>query len=192
MTNVTITDETIAKLETAGFKRWTKSGMDRLYIDADKLGLSVKTYKSGNASGDGTWCGSEVCKVDADDILHSKIWIDIATVELHVVTDFTPCRWTGEPSVEDAAIAYVESVLGSDEADETITLDPECTINGSYIGAPKVSGKPVDAPTSERVTVELNGSTYERTVHERTIWRNMKKNRVIARFVTIDGINYLV
>lgn len=75
---------------------------------------------------------------------------------------------------------------------ETITLDPESTIGGNYIKAPKVSGKPIDAPTDERVTVELNGSTYERTVHERTIWRNMKRNRVIARFVIIDGINYLV
>ena len=32
-------DDEIERLEDMGFRRWTKGDMDRLYIDADKLGL---------------------------------------------------------------------------------------------------------------------------------------------------------
>lgn len=40
----------IKKFEDAGFKRWTKGGYDRLYIDATACGLEYDTYKSGNIS----------------------------------------------------------------------------------------------------------------------------------------------
>ena len=74
----------------------------------------------------------------------------------------------------------------------TIAINANNTIDGNYIGAPKQSHKPIDHPTSERVTVELDGKTYERTIYERIIWRNMADNTVFARFVIVNGINYLV
>lgn len=199
MTTITITAETIAKLESAGFNRWIKGGMDRLYIDAETLGLEVKVSRSGKALSEGIWCGSEVYKQEATEILASKVWIDVATGELHVVSDFTPHY--GEATVEEAATAYVESILApepeteeaTEEAEtETIQLDAESTLNGNYINAPLRSCKPVDQPTGERVTVELDGQTYERTVYERVIWRNSGRHTVSARFVIIDGTNYLV
>ena len=44
----------------------------------------------------------------------------------------------------------------------------------------------------ESVPFELDGKTYERTIYERIIWRNMADNTVFARFVIVNGINYLV
>jgi len=66
------------------------------------------------------------------------------------------------------------------------------TISGNYIGQPRRSCKRIDVPTSERVEVELDGRTYQRTVHERRVWRNMGEATVEARFVTIGGTNYEV
>ena len=42
--------ERIEELTAMGFKRWQKSGMDRMYINASTLGLICTYYKSGNIS----------------------------------------------------------------------------------------------------------------------------------------------
>ncbi len=36
--------------EAKGFKRWQKNGMDRMYINANTLGLECSYYKTGNIS----------------------------------------------------------------------------------------------------------------------------------------------
>lgn len=41
-----LTETMIAKLESKGFKRWTKGTMDRLYIDASKLNPGCGRYAS--------------------------------------------------------------------------------------------------------------------------------------------------
>ena len=66
------------------------------------------------------------------------------------------------------------------------------TIEGNFLGAALRSCAKVDYPTKERVTVTIDGTEYERTVHERAIWRNNGRNTVIARFVTVNGINWEV
>lgn len=43
-----MTEERIEKLEALGFKRWTKNGYDRLYINSTHLGLELDYYKTGN------------------------------------------------------------------------------------------------------------------------------------------------
>lgn len=200
MTTITINAENIAKLEAAGFSRWTKNGMDRLYVNAETLGLKVVRYRNGNAK-EGTWMGSEMYKQELQEIDESKIYIDLADGTLHVKTDFAP-SYASDPTVEDVAAAYVESVVAEPEEEEgetsedngteTIQLDAEDTINGNFIDAPKQSGKSIDVPTDERITVELDGQTYERTVYERLRWRNSGKCTVRARFVIVNGTNYLV
>jgi hypothetical protein len=39
----------IIGLAAKGFKRWTKEGMDRMYIGAHALGLSCDYYNTGKA-----------------------------------------------------------------------------------------------------------------------------------------------
>lgn len=60
-------------------------------------------------------------------------------------------------------------------------------LEGNYLGAPTTSCKPKDYPTKERISIDLNGKTYERTIHERIIWRASGKHTLKARFVIIDG-----
>ena len=107
MTTITINAETIAKYEAAGFKRWTKGSMDRLYINVTKIGAEIDYYNTGNVR-NAHWQGERVSNADGRRLLASKVWIDIATGELHVRTNFRE-GYEGT-SVEDAARKYIESI----------------------------------------------------------------------------------
>lgn len=66
----------INELEGMGFKRWTKNGMDRMYINADILGLECDHYKSGRIS-DATFGGQHVSNAEALRIMGAKTYIDL-------------------------------------------------------------------------------------------------------------------
>ena len=127
MTTITINAETIAKLEAAGFKRWTKNGMDRLYVNTTTLGLEVDYYKTGNVSR-ATWQGELISNADGRRLLSSKVWIDVKTGELHVRTDFHR-SYDEDMLLENVAAAYVESIVAEPEPEaepeqeaETVSL----------------------------------------------------------------------
>ena len=72
----------IEELEALGFKRWTKNGMDRLYIDARSLGLVCHYYKTGNISV--AWFDGEVVSnAEGRRMLTAKTFIDIKTEKVY-------------------------------------------------------------------------------------------------------------
>ena len=72
----------IEELEAMGFKRWTKAGMDRLYINASALGLNCTYYKTGNVSN--AWFdGYEISNCEARRMKASKTYIDIKTEKVY-------------------------------------------------------------------------------------------------------------
>ena len=73
-----MTNEMIAKLETAGFKRWTKGGYDRLYINAGVLGLVCSYYGTGNIRS-ATFCGDDISNSEARRMKAAKTFIDVKT-----------------------------------------------------------------------------------------------------------------
>lgn len=73
--------------EIFGFKRWRNGGHDRLYINAESLGLVVERYKTGNVKS-ATWQGIKISNADARRLMVSKIYVDVETGELHVYTKF--------------------------------------------------------------------------------------------------------
>ena len=97
----------IEKLEDAGFKRWTKNGMDRLYIDTSKLGLECD-FKRDHEPCLGDWQGVRQSKADTRRIYFSKVWVDVKDGSLHVASDFRPS--IGDESVEDAAKKYIGGI----------------------------------------------------------------------------------
>lgn len=75
---MTITEKTIETLEKKGFNRWTKAGMDRLYINANSLGLKCEYHKTGNIRA--AWFGeNSISNSEARRMKCSKTYIDIAT-----------------------------------------------------------------------------------------------------------------
>lgn len=72
----------IEELEAMGFKRWTKAGMDRLYINASALGLNCTYYKTGNVSN--AWFdGYEISNCEARRMKASKTYIDVKTEKVY-------------------------------------------------------------------------------------------------------------
>lgn len=71
----------ITALEGKGFNRWTKGNMDRLYINADALGLEVERYNTGNVSS-AYWQGERISNSRGSAMLYAKTYIDIATGKL--------------------------------------------------------------------------------------------------------------
>ena len=68
--------EMVGELEKMGFKRWQKGGHDRLYVNADVLGLEVDYYKSGNVHS-ATFDGYSISNAEARRMMYSKTYIDL-------------------------------------------------------------------------------------------------------------------
>lgn len=102
-----MTDEQIKRYEDAGFRRWTKADMDRLYIDTTKLGLECE-YKRDHEPCLGHWQELDISNADCRRIYYSKVWVDVKDGSLHVRSDFSPS--IGDMSVEDAARAFIATI----------------------------------------------------------------------------------
>lgn len=81
-----LTTTQIEALEQKGFKRWQKNGMDRMYINATRLGLELDFYKTGNIS-----CafldGSRISNCQARRLREVKTYIDVETGIVHSGND---------------------------------------------------------------------------------------------------------
>ena len=71
-----MSDERIAELVAKGFKRWTKSSIDRLYINASQLGLVCSYYNTGNISS-AEFNGERISNCQARRYKAAKTFIDI-------------------------------------------------------------------------------------------------------------------
>lgn len=72
----------IKRLETLGFRRWTKYGKDRMYIDPEYLGFECDTYKTGNIS----WAafkGERISNNHAKDYRYAKTYLDLDSMKMH-------------------------------------------------------------------------------------------------------------
>ena len=79
---MTLTTTQIAALENKGFSRWTKAGMDRLYINSTRCGLELDYYKTGNIHY-AELNGEHISNSRAYTIKASKNYIDIADGSVH-------------------------------------------------------------------------------------------------------------
>ena len=103
----TATEKFIAALEERGFKHWTKGGKDRMYIDAEKLGLKVQKYGSG-AVKHAEWDGEKISNREGDALLHAKTYLDLQTMKVESE------KW----ALKDAAEAVIEEVRSRLEEEE--------------------------------------------------------------------------
>lgn len=77
----------IEELEKMGFNRWTKNGMDRMYINASTLGLTCEYYNTGNIHY-AEFDGKHVSNTEARALKAAKTYIDL--VKGQIVSD--SCR----------------------------------------------------------------------------------------------------
>lgn len=76
--------EKIEELEGMGFKRWTKNGMDRMYINAGALGLTCTYYKTGNISA-ADFRGKQISNSEGRRLKDARTYIDL--VKNQIVSD---------------------------------------------------------------------------------------------------------
>lgn len=115
-----LNEKQITALEEKGFRRWTKGTMDRLYINAETLGLEVEFYKTGNVFS-AYYRGEKISNKRGTEMKNSKTYIDIETGELHAT------NWTLE---QDAQQLYDETMeaLEATETTETETDEEETSM----------------------------------------------------------------
>ena len=74
-----MTKDQIIGLAAKGFKRWTKEGMDRMYIGAHALGLSCDYYNTGNIR-DAELNGKSISNSRARRLKEMKTYLDLTTM----------------------------------------------------------------------------------------------------------------
>ena len=103
----TTTEKFITALEEKGFKRWTKGDKDRMYIDAEKLGLKVQKYGSG-AVKHAEWDGEKISNREGAAMLHAKTYLDLTDMSVH----------SDDSDLFAAAEAIIEEIRASLEEEE--------------------------------------------------------------------------
>lgn len=92
-------EKKIAKLIEMGFKRWTKGGMDRMYINAAQLGLVCEYYKTGNIR-NAEFQGTGISNSEGYRMKSARTFIDVKTEEVY----------SDNNTLKQAAIDLLESV----------------------------------------------------------------------------------
>ena len=106
-TSTTFTEKLIDKLTVRGWKRWTKADKDRMYVDAEKLGLKVQKYGSG-AVKRAEWDGEKISNREGAAMLHAKTYLDLTDMSVH----------SDDSDLEYAAEAIIEEIRASLEEEE--------------------------------------------------------------------------
>lgn len=104
---MTTTEKLITALEEKGFKRWTKGDKDRMYIDAEKLGLKVLKYGSG-AVKHAEWREEKISTREGTAMLHAKTYLDLTDMSVH----------SDDSDLLAAAEAIIEEIRASLEEEE--------------------------------------------------------------------------
>ena len=108
--NYKMTDEIITALVNKGFNRWTKGNLDRLYINATKLGLVCRYYKTGNIS-DAFLNGYRISNSEARRMKAAKTFIDIKTGTVY--SDNSQLKAAAEALIEKAIAEKLMSTVSS-------------------------------------------------------------------------------
>lgn len=106
-TTAATTEKLITALEERGFKHWTKGDKDRMYIDAEKLGLKVQKYGSG-AVKHAEWDGEKISNREGASMLHAKTYLDLTDMSVH----------SDDSDLLAAAEAIIEETRASLEEEE--------------------------------------------------------------------------
>lgn len=75
----TLTTEQLDALTRAGFKRWTKGALDRMYINAGQLGLVLDYYNTGNVR-DAHLNGESISNSQGRRLKEAKTFLDLTSL----------------------------------------------------------------------------------------------------------------
>lgn len=152
MAEIKFTDDQIKKLEELGGHRWTKNDMDRVYFDAQGLGLDINLYKSGNIQ-HAEIDGEKIAKAEARRLIACKYYIDLADGEAH-----TQRNADVDDENFDFLVKRLDGILASVKAmaEEEETNQNEETTEGPAMKK-VIKGKLYDTSTAQEVAQAERG-----------------------------------
>lgn len=110
-----LNEKQIAALEEKGFRRWTNGTMDRLYINAETLGLEYDRFKSSGRVSYAVWRGERISNRWGNEMANAKTYIDIANGKLYAT----------ESTLEEAAQELYQETMKALEATGTTETETE-------------------------------------------------------------------
>lgn len=125
-----LNEKMIAALEAKGFNRWTKETtkgtMDRLYIDATKLGLELDYYKTGNIK----WAafnGETISNSRGYGYKNAKTYIDVATGKVY--SDKADLKEAAQALLDEAEAELEAEAEGKVTNEYGVAIDFESAVN---------------------------------------------------------------
>lgn len=114
----TATEKLITALEERGFKHWTKGDKDRMYVDAETLGLKVQKYGSG-AVKRAEWGGEKISNRAGTAMLHAKTYLDLTDMSVH--SDDSDLFAAAEAIIEECRASLEEEEEKKEEKEGTMS-----------------------------------------------------------------------
>lgn len=188
-----LTDKQIEKMEAIGFNRWTKGKYDRLYIDAEDLGLEVRYYNSGNIA-DAKFHGESISNAEARRMRAAKVFVDIETGTLH--SDREDLREEAEKIMEAALVEEVEEAVEIKEenakASAMLEESIERTISEKRYSDIGDEGRKYIAESVKNLRCVFSGIRWEKEdkIFIRDGWRYI--DCMVERYIGICVRNFLV
>jgi hypothetical protein len=78
-------EQVVERLAGLGFKRWQKGNMDRMYVNATRLGLKCSYHRSGSID-EAMFSGEYISNRYASKLMSAKTYLDLDTME--IVSDY--------------------------------------------------------------------------------------------------------
>lgn len=154
-------EEAMDALKKVGFTRWQKNGKDRLYINADSLGLEITWGKRMGQVESASFQGEEISKRYASELRSAKTYVDVKTQEI-IGTD--------EKLKEIATNLYMETLTKAYEDAVNSKPNPAQTGDSAPESKPTVEEAKANLKKSIKVPVETtNAKALEHGIKTETL-----------------------
>lgn len=158
-------EEAMDALKKVGFTRWQKNGKDRLYINADSLGLEITWGKRMGQVESASFQGEDISKRYASELRRAKTYVDVKTQEI-IGTDEKLKEIATNLYMETLTKAYEDAANSSANAQPVKTAAPAVETTSpvaeetapTETAAPAVETAPESKPTVEEAKANLKKS----------------------------------
>ena len=173
-------EEAMDALKKVGFTRWQKNGKDRLYINADSLGLEITWGKRMGQVESASFQGEDISKLYASELRSAKTYVDVKTQEIigtvKILKDIATNLY-----METLTKAYEDAVNSSNNAQTVKTAAPE-------VETTMAAGKAPDAEVASTAAQAYPANTttrFPRVAELRALKNsNQPEHRVAYRILT--------
>lgn len=187
-------EEAMDALKKVGFTRWQKNGKDRLYINADSLGLEITWGKRMGQVESASFQGEDISKRYASELRSAKTYVDVKTQEI-IGTDEKLKEIATNLYMETLTKAYEDAANSSTNAKPVKTASPavETTSPVAEETAPTETAAPAEETAPEsKPTVEEAKANLKKSIKVPVETTNAKalEHGIKTETLSIDSVTF--